>query len=76
MYKHIIDNEFRRNYYESDVNCAGPLNSITEQYAFFPEWFGSYGFLKRRVRYAIVSATARYPIMAIKLPIVEAMKGW
>jgi hypothetical protein len=37
---------------------------------------GNYGFLKRRVRYAIESATARYHIIAIKLPIVEAMKGW
>ena len=29
-----------------------------------------YGFLNNRVRYAIESATARYPIMAIKLAIV------
>ena len=34
-----------------------------------------YGFLNNRVRYAIESATARYPIMAIKLAIVEAMKA-
>lgn len=34
-----------------------------------------YGFLNSRVRYAIESATARYPIMAIKLAIVEAMNG-
>jgi hypothetical protein len=35
----------------------------------------NYGFLNKRVRYAIESATARYPIIAIKLAIVEAMKG-
>jgi hypothetical protein len=46
----------------------GHINNDLEQ--------GSYGLLKRRVRYAIVSATVRYPIIAIKLPIVEAMKGW
>ena len=34
-----------------------------------------YDFLNNRVRYAIESATARYPIMAIKLAMVEAMKG-
>ena len=35
----------------------------------------NYGLLNKRVRYAIESATARYPIIAIKLAIVEAMKG-
>jgi hypothetical protein len=35
----------------------------------------NYGFLNKRVRYAIESATARYPIIAIKLAIVEAIKG-
>ena len=34
-----------------------------------------YGFLNKRVRYAIESATTRYPIMLIKLAIVEAIKG-
>jgi hypothetical protein len=32
-------------------------------------------FLNKRVRYAIESATARYPIIEIKLAMVEAMKG-
>ena len=31
-----------------------------------------YGFLNKRVRYAIESATARYPIIVIKLAMVEA----
>jgi hypothetical protein len=35
-----------------------------------------YGFLNNRVRYAIESATAKYPITVIKLAIVEAMKAW
>ena len=34
-----------------------------------------YGFLNKRVRYAIESATIRYPIILIKLAIVEAIKG-
>ena len=33
------------------------------------------GFLNKRVRYAIESATARYPIIAIKLAMVEATNG-
>jgi hypothetical protein len=35
----------------------------------------TYDFLNKRVRYAIESATARYPIIEIKLAMVEAMKG-
>jgi hypothetical protein len=35
----------------------------------------TYDFLNKRVRYAIESATARYPIIVIKLAMVEAMKG-
>lgn len=35
----------------------------------------SYDFLNKRVKYAIESATTRYPIMLIKLAMVEAMKG-
>jgi hypothetical protein len=34
-----------------------------------------YGFLNKRVRYAIESATARYPIILLKLAMVEAAKG-
>jgi hypothetical protein len=34
-----------------------------------------YDFLNKRVKYTIESATARYPIIAIKLAIVEAIKG-
>ncbi len=34
-----------------------------------------YGFLNKRVRYAIESATARYPSILIKLAIVEATNG-
>jgi hypothetical protein len=34
-------------------------------------WF----FLNKRVRYAIESATARYPMIVIKLAMVEATKG-
>jgi hypothetical protein len=34
-----------------------------------------YGFLNKRVRYAIESATARYPMIVIKLAMVEATKG-
>ena len=36
----------------------------------------SYGFLNKRVKYAIQSATTRYPIILIKLAMAEAMKGW
>jgi hypothetical protein len=45
--------------------------------AFVPSIFLSpyYGFLNKRVRYAMESATARYPIIVIKLAMVEAMKG-
>jgi hypothetical protein len=32
-------------------------------------------FLKKRVRYAIELATARYPIMVIRLAMVDATKG-
>jgi magnesium transporter len=34
-----------------------------------------YGFLNKRVRYAIESAIARYPSILIKLAIVEATNG-
>jgi hypothetical protein len=36
---------------------------------------GDYGFLSKRVRYAIASATTRYPSIAIKLEIAEATNG-
>jgi hypothetical protein len=36
---------------------------------------GDYGFLSKRVRYAIASATTRYPSIAIKLEIAEAING-
>jgi hypothetical protein len=35
----------------------------------------TYDFLNKRVRYAMEFATARYPIIEIKLAMVEAMKG-
>ena len=35
----------------------------------------SYDFLNKRVKYAIEFATTRYPIMLIKLAMIEAMKG-
>jgi hypothetical protein len=34
-----------------------------------------YGFLNKRVRYAIELAIARYPIIVIRLAMVEATKG-
>ena len=34
-----------------------------------------YGFLNKRVRYAIEFAIARYPIVVIKLAMVEATNG-
>ncbi|MFZ0221433.1 MAG: hypothetical protein WA323_02405 [Candidatus Nitrosopolaris sp.] len=41
-----------------------------------PTACGSHGSLNRLVRYAIESATANYPIIVMKLAIVEAMKAW
>ena len=35
----------------------------------------SYDFLNKRVKYAIESATTRYPMIVIKLAMVEAIKG-
>ncbi len=61
----------------------GPLRAIyTILSATIMDWSWTdltilrYGFLNKRVRYAIEFTTARYPIRAIKLATVEAMNGW
>gem|GEM_PF-5828099 len=44
-------------------------------YHFQPISSPCYGFLNKRVRYAIESATAMYPIIVLKLAMVEATNG-
>jgi hypothetical protein len=63
-------------YYLSVAINKGKIPNCRTFRKFREYGIGNHGFLNKRVRYAIKSATAKYPIIVTKLAIVEAMKAW